>query len=150
MNIKKSEHDILEISWITLYNTLKENAQIKIKSYGLLSYCIVNENLVLLKKQNQQVSCFQGRLQNSKYITSCTIFVHQLFLENVIKNKQLCENKQNTQLRSCLDDWLTVHRSITLVDLQLDVQNSYLFTYNTFVLTRGLRTTKVSNCTAVV
>ena len=32
-----------------------------------------------------------------------------------------------------LDDWLTVHRSITLVDLQLDTQNSYLFTYNTFI-----------------
>jgi hypothetical protein len=32
-----------------------------------------------------------------------------------------------------LDDWLTVHRSITLVDLQLDEQNSYLFTYNTFI-----------------
>jgi hypothetical protein len=31
----------------------------------------------------------------------------------------------------CLDDWLTVHRSITLVDLQLDAQNSYLFIYNT-------------------
>ena len=34
---------------------------------------------------------------------------------------------------SILDDWLTVHRSITLVDLQLDAQNSYLFTYNTFI-----------------
>jgi hypothetical protein len=32
-----------------------------------------------------------------------------------------------------LDDWLTVHRSITLVDLQLDAHNYYLFTYNTFV-----------------
>ena len=32
-----------------------------------------------------------------------------------------------------LDDWLTVHRSITLVNLQLDAQNSYLFTYNTFI-----------------
>jgi len=33
-----------------------------------------------------------------------------------------------------LDDWLTVlHRSITLADLQLDAQNSYLFTYNTFI-----------------
>jgi len=32
-----------------------------------------------------------------------------------------------------IDDWLTVHRSITLVDLQLDAQNSYLFTYNTFI-----------------
>jgi hypothetical protein len=26
-----------------------------------------------------------------------------------------------------------VHRSITLVDLQPDAQNSYLFTYNTFI-----------------
>jgi hypothetical protein len=32
-----------------------------------------------------------------------------------------------------LDDWLTVHHCITLVDLQLDAQNSYLFTYNTFI-----------------
>jgi len=32
-----------------------------------------------------------------------------------------------------LDDWLTMHCSITLVDLQLDAQNSYLFTYNTFI-----------------
>ena len=32
-----------------------------------------------------------------------------------------------------LEDWLTVHRSITLVDFQLDAQNSYLFTYNTFI-----------------
>jgi hypothetical protein len=33
----------------------------------------------------------------------------------------------------CLDDWLTVHRSIPLVDLQLDAQNSYLITYNIFI-----------------
>jgi len=26
-----------------------------------------------------------------------------------------------------------MHYSITLVDLQLDAQNSYLFTYNTFI-----------------
>jgi len=32
-----------------------------------------------------------------------------------------------------LDDWLTVQRSITLVDFQLDAQNFYLFTYNTFI-----------------
>jgi len=32
-----------------------------------------------------------------------------------------------------LDDWLTVHHSITFVDLQLDAQNSYLFIYNTFI-----------------
>ena len=34
---------------------------------------------------------------------------------------------------SALDDWLTVHHSVTLVDLQLDALNSYLFTYNTFI-----------------
>ena len=28
-----------------------------------------------------------------------------------------------------------LHRSITLVDLQLEEQNSYLFTYNTFIKT---------------
>ena len=32
-----------------------------------------------------------------------------------------------------LDDWLVVHRSITLANLQLDAQNSCLFTYNTFI-----------------
>ena len=32
-----------------------------------------------------------------------------------------------------LDDWLTVHHSITLADLQLDAQNSCLFTHNTFI-----------------
>jgi len=33
-----------------------------------------------------------------------------------------------------LDGWLTVlHRTMTLVDLQLDTQNSYLFIYNTFI-----------------
>jgi hypothetical protein len=38
------------------------------------------------------------------------------------------------QHRGFLDDWLTVlHRSITLVDPQLDAKNSYLFTYNTFI-----------------
>jgi len=31
------------------------------------------------------------------------------------------------------DDWLTVHRSITLVDFKIDAQNSYLFIYNTFI-----------------
>jgi hypothetical protein len=31
-----------------------------------------------------------------------------------------------------LDDWLTVHHSITFYH-QLDAQTSYLFTYNTFI-----------------
>jgi hypothetical protein len=32
-----------------------------------------------------------------------------------------------------LDDWLTVRLSIILVNLQLNAQNSYLFTYNIFI-----------------
>jgi len=32
-----------------------------------------------------------------------------------------------------LDEWLTVQRSITLVDFQLDTQNSNLFIYNTLI-----------------
>jgi hypothetical protein len=32
-----------------------------------------------------------------------------------------------------LDDWLTVHRSVSLVDLKIDAQNSCLFAYNTFI-----------------
>jgi len=39
------------------------------------------------------------------------------------------------QTIALLDGWLTVHRSITLVDLQLDAQNSYLFIHNTFIKT---------------
>ena len=38
-----------------------------------------------------------------------------------------------TTNKNNLDDWLIVHRSITLVDLQLDAQISYLFTHNTFI-----------------
>jgi hypothetical protein len=38
-----------------------------------------------------------------------------------------------TVLLVYLGDWVTVHRIITLVDLQLDAQNSHLFTYNTFI-----------------
>ena len=32
-----------------------------------------------------------------------------------------------------IDDWFTVHHSITLAVFQLDAQNSYLFTYNIFI-----------------
>jgi len=43
------------------------------------------------------------------------------------------ENNGYTQNHVYLDDWLTVHRSLTLADFQLDAQNSYLFIYNTFI-----------------
>jgi hypothetical protein len=47
-----------------------------------------------------------------------------------IKNSNVT---RQTQLSFFLDDCLTVHHSLTLVDLQLDEQNYYLFTYNTFI-----------------
>ena len=57
-----------------------------------------------------------------------------LFFYRVLK-KSLCTWwLQYIKLQVILDEWLTVlHRSITLFDLQLDAQNSYLFTYNTFI-----------------
>ena len=41
------------------------------------------------------------------------------------------------KLQRNLDDWLIVHRNTTLVDFQLDVQNSNLFTHNTFMIGFG-------------
>jgi len=41
---------------------------------------------------------------------------------------------ENFLQQKIVDDWLTaLHRSITLVNFQLDAQNSYLFIYNTFI-----------------
>jgi hypothetical protein len=46
----------------------------------------------------------------------------------------LCnELTARSELPYGLDDRLTVHRSITLIDLQLDAQSSYLFTYYKFI-----------------
>ena len=42
-------------------------------------------------------------------------------------------SSKETAIRVFFNDWLTVHRSITLFDLQLAAQNSYLFTYNIFI-----------------
>jgi len=46
---------------------------------------------------------------------------------------RIATNTNNCNTPVCLDDWFTVHRNITLVDLQIDAQNSYLFIYNTFI-----------------
>jgi len=54
-----------------------------------------------------------------------TVMWYRLVIATFVTNEETLETD--------LDDWLTVHRSITLVDLQLDAQNSYLFTYNTFI-----------------
>jgi hypothetical protein len=40
---------------------------------------------------------------------------------------------RSQNLHVLLDGWFTVHRSITLIDFQLDAQNSYFFIYNTFI-----------------
>jgi len=50
-----------------------------------------------------------------------------------IRYRVFSENEWRLNWICHLDDWLTVHRSITFVDLQLDAQNSYLFKYNTFI-----------------
>jgi len=61
-----------------------------------------------------------------------------VYIRAYLKRERLCfMSKRRSSSRTLvhLDGWLTVHRSITLVDLQLDAQNSYLFTYNTFIKT---------------
>ena len=50
-------------------------------------------------------------------------------LQNFENRGHIAKRRQVT----VLDDWLTVHRSTTLVDLQLDAQDFYLFTYNIFI-----------------
>ena len=61
------------------------------------------------------------------------MFVFCLFLAQQPTVRQGLLIYINYRHRKLVDDWLTVHHSITLVDLQLDAQNSYLFTYNTFI-----------------
>jgi hypothetical protein len=57
------------------------------------------------------------------------LFLRRIFVR--LQNRMILNQK--TTVLTFYDDWLTVHRSITLVDFQLDAQNSYLFTYNTFI-----------------
>jgi len=47
-----------------------------------------------------------------------------------LQHHLLIGNYLFVDIKKFLDGWLTVQRSITLVDFQLDAQNSYLFTYN--------------------
>jgi hypothetical protein len=56
-------------------------------------------------------------------------FMWKAFI-NIIQ--RYVRHNENKRLRD-IDYWLTVHRSITLVNFQLDAQNSYLFMYNTFI-----------------
>jgi hypothetical protein len=52
----------------------------------------------------------------------------------IILGRIQCSYCTNIYKFYLIDDWLTVRRSITLVDLQLDAQTSCLFTYNTLTL----------------
>jgi hypothetical protein len=54
-------------------------------------------------------------------------------LQNFSFNVRFFPPLQNEVISVHLDDWLTVHRCITLVNFQLHAQNSYLFIYNTFI-----------------
>jgi hypothetical protein len=101
--------------------------------------------LLLLQNLTILLKCYQNdRIENvttSLYRVSTKSFpdYKHLLQENYVEYKYNFLNV--TQLKKfffCntlvhLDDWLTVRRSITLVNLQLDAQNSYLFTYNTFI-----------------
>jgi hypothetical protein len=65
----------------------------------------------------------------------CTLWIMQVRSICSWWNYELDEAKYNVytvKFKYILDDWLTVHRSITLADFQLDEQNSYLFTYTVF------------------
>jgi len=50
----------------------------------------------------------------------------------MLTDGRTCCAHANTTITN-LYDWLTVHHNITLVDLQLDAQNSDLFTHNIFI-----------------
>jgi len=51
-------------------------------------------------------------------------------MENSLYRGLIKRNARHKTYYTNLDDWLTVqHRSITLVNFQLDAQNSYLFIY---------------------
>jgi len=58
------------------------------------------------------------------YLTPKILCINYRCYQIILRVKHLYTN---------LDDWFTVHHSITLVDLQLDAQNSCLFIYNTFI-----------------
>jgi len=76
----------------------------------------------LVKSFNKRKHIYVEPLHYSVLV--CTVF---RIISNSLPN--LIRFDKNNDL----DGWLTVHRSITLVGLQRDAQNSYLFTYSTFI-----------------
>jgi hypothetical protein len=63
-----------------------------------------------------------GRLEPKVVrVLKTALYIHIVYIMSVLST------------RRNLNDWLTIHHSITLVDFQIDAQNSYLFIYNTFI-----------------
>ena len=58
---------------------------------------------------------------------------HEVFSSSICIIINSLEHVQCFCSSEDLDDWLTVHPSIALVDVQLDAHNSYLFIYNKFI-----------------
>jgi hypothetical protein len=65
-------------------------------------------------------TCFKHCPVYLQEVYAVTVYIYSLWYRHSVKSEYL-------------DDWLTVHRSITLVNFQLDAQNSYLFIYFTFI-----------------
>jgi len=76
----------------------------------------------------EDIALSSRELQVGRFFNITILSRHEL------KQKQNWETfNAKKNLLDSLDGWLTVHRSITLIDFQLDVKNSYLFIYNIFI-----------------
>jgi hypothetical protein len=108
---------------------------------------ILYEN-VRVFQQNLEISCFFFPHKGTVVVKN---FPSLTLLQG--DDKQQAGNEQQIN-NLYLDDWLLVHRSITFVDLQLDVKNSCLFTYNTFIkvlyMFRGLPAHLQEVCVVIV
>jgi hypothetical protein len=79
----------------------------------------------LCKKQGVEYPSVPAAPLDIRPVFHTTLQQHILYLQT--------EQAATITVQQDLDDWLSVHSSITLVDFQIDEQYSYLFTYNTFI-----------------
>jgi len=95
-------------------------------------------------KRNCYIRCMQhGSNQNimctrTEFVVPRPFSVYSMQMSFFKTRSSLCSHSSSpSQLQSpsplSLDGCFTVHRSITLIDFQLDAQNLYLFIYNTFI-----------------
>jgi len=90
--------------------------------------CFLHDDSVSLNQLDMSIFIY-----TRMYEYACEFDAHESVHRGIIMNSTNEMQLYRLIYYSYLDNWLTVHRSITLVDLQLDVQNSYLFTYNIFI-----------------